>query len=211
MMKLLKYKASGFTLVEMMTIILISSVSFLGMFYIYGDVSKKLEGDLARSEVKTYCNYALNEMANYIKMADDISFNIYDQNIQLITDGNYYGRNSFSLSSDDGILKNGDPIHNSTTRDPNNPTRFVRNHVIRYTSIEKNQFTRYKIRDWDIYSKPNVDGTTTNENSDVRKATLIVEMVVDIIMGWDEDIIIETLSFKKETFSPTAFIKYRNS
>ena len=203
-MKNQKYFYNGFTLVEMISIILISSISFLGMFYIFADISKKLDNDLIRSEIKTYCNYTLNEMSKYIKMADDISFNTYDQNIQLITDGNLYGRNSFSLSRDNGILLNGEAIHESKRTDIDNNT--IKNHVIRYTSVEKNGFIRYNIENWDIYTKPNTDGTTTNENSNVRESTIIVEISVNLVMGWDDEKIIEKLNFKKETFSPTYFI-----
>ena len=42
-----RYYINGFTLVEMMSIILISSISFLGMFYIYTDVSNKFENDFS--------------------------------------------------------------------------------------------------------------------------------------------------------------------
>ncbi|MAJ44818.1 MAG: hypothetical protein CMF96_08785 [Candidatus Marinimicrobia bacterium] len=204
MMKNQKYFYNGFTLVEMISIILISSISFLGMFYIFADISKKLDNDLIRSEIKTYCNYSLDEMSKYIKMADDISFNTYDQNIQLITDGNLYGRNSFSLSRDNGILINGEAIHESKSTDINNNP--IKNHVIRYTSVEKSGFIRYNIQNWDIYTKPNTDGTTTNENSNVRESTIIIEISVNLVMGWDDEKIIEKLNFKKETFSPTYFI-----
>ena len=190
----------------MISIILISSVSFLGMFYIFADISKKLDNDLVRSEIKTYCNYTLDEMSKYIKMADDISFNTYDQNIQLITDGNLFGRNSFSLSRDNGILMNGEAIYESKSIDINNNSNTIKNHVIRYTSTEKNGFIRYNIENWDIYTKPNTDGTTTNENSNVRESTIIVEIFVNLIMGWDDEKIIEKLNFKKETFSPTNYI-----
>ncbi len=206
-----KYYINGFTLVEMMSIILISSISFLGMFYIYTDVSNKFENDLVRSEVKTYCNYTLDEMSKYIKMAEDISFNIYDQNIQLITDGNLFGRNSFSLSNEEGILINGNPIHDTDSKINTNGNNSLNNHVVKYNSTEENGFIRYIIDDWDIYTKPNVDGTTTNENSDLRESTIIVEISVNLIMGWDEERIIENMTFKKETFSPTNYIQSRST
>ena len=206
-----KYYINGFTLVEMMSIILISSISFLGMFYIYTDVSNKFENDLVRSEVKTYCNYTLDEMSKYIKMAEDISFNIYDQNIQLITDGNLFGRNSFSLSNEEGILINGNPIHDTDSKINTNGNNSLNNHVVKYNSTEENGFIRYIIDDWDIYTKPNIDGTTTNENSDLRESTIIVEISVNLIMGWDEERIIENMTFKKETFSPTNYIQSRNT
>ena len=144
-------------------------------------------------------------------MAEDISFNTYDQNVQLITDGNLFGRNSFSLSNEEGILINGNPIHDTESKININGNNSLNNHVVKYNSKEENGFIRYIIDDWDIYTKPNIDGTTTNENSDLRESTIIVEISVNLIMGWDEERIIENMTFKKETFSPTKYIQSRNT
>ena len=91
----------AFTLVETVTALIISGAVFVGVFSIFAILNNKFEEELVRGELVTYCNYALDDMAQSIRLADQVDIN----NDEIITRINSKIVHTYALSQEEGILK----------------------------------------------------------------------------------------------------------
>ena len=120
----------AFTLVETVTALIVSGAVFIGVFSIFAILNNKFEAELVRGELVAYCNYALDDVAQSIRLADEIIFRSYNNNDMITTYVNEIPQNTYALSEEEGILKNGIPIHEGVQYNPDNTEAGISRHKI---------------------------------------------------------------------------------
>ena len=203
-----KKHIQAFTLVETVTALTVSAAVFLGILSIFTLLNNKFEAELVRGELVAYCNYALDDVAQSIRLADRITFSSYNNNPVIITSVNDITQNTYALSNDEGILKNGIPIHEEMKLDLENTTAGVSMHKIFYRPERENGFIKYLLETWRIYplSENNDNTIYTSESGLVLESSYVIELHTKLIMGWDEYKPIKNLQFKRIAFSPGIYI-----
>jgi len=198
----------AFTLVETVTALIVSGAIFVGVFSIFAILNDKFEAELVRGELEAYCNYALDDVAQSIRLADQIIFRSYNNNDMITTYVNEIPQNTYAISEEEGILKNGIPIHDEVQYNPNNTDTGISKHKIFYTPQNKNGFLKYMLDEWKIYplSENNDNTIYTAGNPLVLKYSFVIELHAKLIMGWDEENPIKKLEFKRIAFSAGAYI-----
>ena len=199
----------AFTLVETVTSLMVSAAVFMGVFSIFAVLNNKFEAELVRGELTAYCNYALDDVAQSIRLADEIIFRSYNNNDMITTYVNEIPQNTYALSEDEGILKNGIPIHEDVQKDDSITSPEITKHKIFYTPEKKNGFLKYSLDEWKIYPlSDNNDNTIyTAEKPLVLETSFVIELHTKLIMGWDEEDPLKKLEFKRIAFSPGSYIK----
>ena len=109
----------AFTLVETVTALFVSGAVFIGIFSLFAILDKKFEAELVRGELVAYCNYALDDVAQSIRLADQIIFRSYNNNDMITTYVNEIPQHTKAISEEDGILKNGIPIEHEIINEIN--------------------------------------------------------------------------------------------
>ena len=198
----------AFTLVEAVTALIVSGAIFVGVFSIFAILNDKFEAELVRGELEAYCNYALDDVAQSIRLADQIIFRSYNNNPMIITSVNETTQHTYAFSEEGGILKNGIPIHDEVQYNPNNTDAGISKHKIFYTPQKKNGFLKYMLDEWKIYplSENNDNTIYTAGNPLVLESSFVIELHTKLIMGWDEENPIKKLEFKRIAFSPGSYI-----
>jgi len=198
----------AFTLVETVTALIVSGAVFMGVFSIFAILNNKFEAELVRGELVAYCNYALDDVAQSIRLADEIIFRSYNNNDMITTYVNDIPQHTYAISEEEGILKNGIPIHEEVQYNPNNTDAGISRHKIFYNSQNKNGFLKYMLDEWKIYplSENNDNTIYTAGNPLVLKSSFVIELHTKLIMGWDEENPIKKLEFKRIAFSAGAYI-----
>ena len=198
----------AFTLVETVTALIVSGAVFMGVFSIFAILNNKFEAELVRGELVAYCNYALDDVAQSIRLADEIIFRSYNNNDMITTYVNDIPQHTYAISEEEGILKNGIPIHEEVQYNPNNTDAGISRHKIFYNSQNKNGFLKYMLDEWKIYplSENNDNTIYTAGNPLVLESSFVIELHTKLIMGWDEENPIKKLEFKRIAFSEGAYI-----
>ena len=198
----------AFTLVETVTALIVSGAIFVGVFSIFAILNDKFEAELVRGELVAYCNYALDDVAQSIRLADEIIFRSYNNNDMIITYVNEIPQHTYALSEEEGILKNGIPIHEEVQYNANSTDAGISKHKIFYTPQKKNGFLKYMLDEWKIYplSENNDNTIYTAGNPLVLGSSFVIELHTKLIMGWDEEYPIKKLEFKRIAFSAGAYI-----
>jgi len=197
----------AFTLVETVTALIVSGAIFAGVFSIFAILNDKFEEELVRGELVAYCNYALDDVAQSIRLADEIN----TDNNTITTLINDITQHKYTFS-EEGIFKNGIPLHEEVQYNANNTDAGISRHKIFYNPQKKNGFLKYKLDDWEIdplsgnnantiYTAPGVKGTEMIESS------FVIKLHTKLIMGRDEeDPANEELEFMRIAFSAGAYI-----
>jgi len=198
----------AFTLVETVTALIVSGAVFIGVFSIFAILNNKFEAELVRGELVTYCNYALDDVAQSIRLADEIIFRSYNNNDMITTYVNEIPQHTYAISEEEGILKNGIPIHEEVQYNANSTDAGISKHKIFYTPQKKNGFLKYMLDEWKIYplSENNDNTIYTAGNPLVLESSFVIELHTKLIMGWDEENPIKKLEFKRIAFSPGSYI-----
>ena len=198
----------AFTLVETVTALIVSGAIFVGVFSIFAILNDKFEAELVRGELVAYCNYALDDVAQSIRLADEIIFRSYNNNDMITTYVNDIPQHTYAISEEEGILKNGIPIHEEVQYNPNNTDAGISRHKIFYNPQNKNGFLKYILDEWKIYplSENNDNTIYTAGNPLVLEYSFVIELHTKLIMGWDEENPIKKLEFKRIAFSAGAYI-----
>ena len=198
----------AFTLVETVTALIVSGAIFVGVFSIFAILNDKFEAELVRGELVAYCNYALDDVAQSIRLADEIIFRSYNNNDMITTYVNEIPQNTYAISEEEGILKNGIPIHEEVQYNANSTDAGISKHKIFYTPQKKNGFLKYMLDEWKIYplSENNDNTIYTAGNPLVLESSFVIELHTKLIMGWDEENPIKKLEFKRIAFSAGAYI-----
>ena len=198
----------AFTLVETVTALIVSGAIFVGVFSIFAILNNKFEAELVRGELVTYCNYALDDVAQSIRLADEIIFRSYNNNDMITTYVNEIPQHTYAISEEEGILKNGIPIHEEVQYNANSTDAGISKHKIFYTPQKKNGFLKYMLDEWKIYplSENNDNTIYTAGNPLVLESSFVIELHTKLIMGWDEENPIKKLEFKRIAFSPGSYI-----
>lgn len=198
----------AFTLVETVTALLVSGAVFVGVFSIFAILNNKFEAELVRGELVAYCNYALDDVAQSIRLADEIIFRSYNNNDMITTYVNEIPQHTYALSEDEGILKNGIPLHEEVQYNSNITDAGIAKHKIFYTPEKKNGFLKYMLDEWKIYplSENNDNTIYTTGNPMVLESSFVIELHTKLIMGWDEEKPIKKLEFKRIAFSAGSYI-----
>ena len=210
----------AFTLVETVTALIVSGIIFVGVFSIFAILNNKFEEELVRRELVAYCNYALDDMARSIRVADGIEIvdGGYIDNITTKSKGKT--QDIYTLSEDEGILKNITdtddmfPIHNEIESN-------IAKHKIIYIPKKKNGFLKYKLDKFQIYAldNPPIDAILLNKIDNIyittktllHKSSFAIELHAKLIMGRDEeDSANEELDFKRIAFSAGAYLNPPN-
>ena len=100
-----KKHIQAFTLVETVTALIVSGAIFVGVFSIFSILNNKFEAELVRGELVTYCNYALDDMAQSIRLADQVDID----NDEIITRINSKIVHTYALSQEKGIKQDVNP------------------------------------------------------------------------------------------------------
>ena len=198
----------AFTLVETVTALIVSGAVFIGVFSIFAILNDKFEAELVRGELVAYCNYALDDVAQSIRLADEIIFRSYNNNDMIITYVNDILQHTYALSEEEGILKNGIPIHEEVQNNDDNAGPGIAKHKLFYLPKKKNGFIKYMLDEWKIYqlSENNDNTIYTTGNPLVLESSFVIELNTKLVMGWDEEDPIKKLDFKRIAFSAGAYI-----
>ena len=198
----------AFTLVETVTALIVSGAVFIGVFSIFAILNNKFEADLVRGELVAYCNYALDDVAQSIRLADEIIFRSYNNNDMITTYVNEIPQHTYAISEEEGILKNGIPIHEEVQYSANSTDKGISMHKIFYTPQNKKGFLKYMLDEWKIYplSENNDNTIYTARNPLVLQSSFVIELQTKLIMGWDEKDPIKYLTFKRIAFSAGTYI-----
>ena len=197
----------AFTLVETVTALFVSGAGFIGVFSIFAILDKKFEAELVRGELVAYCNYALDDVAQSIRLADQIIFRSYNNNDMITTYVNEIPQHTYAISEEDGILKNGIPIHEEVQYNAKTNADISR-HKIFYNPQNKNGFLKYMLDEWKVYplSENNDNTIYTAGNPLVLESSFVIELHTKLIMGWDEEDPIKKLEYKRIAFSAGTYI-----
>ena len=200
----------AFTLVETVTALIISGAVFVGVFSIFAILNNKFEEELVRGELVTYCNYALDDMAQSIRLADQV----YKDNDKIVTRVNRKILHTYAFSQEEGILKDGIPIHEEIQNNPNNTDEGTTKHKLFYISKKKNGFIKYILEKWYIETLSDFDNNVLKNNSlydpangIIKGSSIIIKLHAKLIMGWDEKDYIKKIDFERFAFSPGIYLK----
>ena len=193
----------AFTLVETVIALFVSGAVFIGVFSIFSILNNKFEAELVRGELVAYCNYALDDVAQSIRLADEIN----TDNNTITTLINDITQHKYTFS-EEGIFKNGIPIHEEVQYNANSTDAGISRHKIFYNPQNKNGFLKYILDEWKIYplSENNDNTIYTAGNPVVLESSFVIELHTKLIMGWDEENPIKKLEFKRIAFSAGAYI-----
>ena len=198
----------AFTLVETVTALIVSGAVFVGVFEIFSILNNKFEAELVRGELVTYCNYALDDISQSIRLADAVFYN----NGEIETWVNEDPMHTYTISKEEGIIKDGIPIHEEMQNNPNNSGGSQKKHKLYFIPKKKNGFIKYILDGWSFYSLENhnnnlyysADGNN-NIDGTLKKSSFVIKMPARVIMGWDETCEppkCEKLDFERFMFSP---------
>ena len=207
----------AFTLVETVTALIVSGAIFVGVFSIFSILNDKFEAELVRSELMAYCNYALDDIAQSIRLADNIVCE--SQMIKTFVEGKIFPQQTYTYSEEEGIIKNGIPIHKEVENNSNNTEAGTSKHKLFYIPKNENGFIKYRlvmnepslvhlcqplsrlemIETYNIYTK--------DADPLLKSSSFLIKLRAMLIMGWDEgDPSNKVLDFKRIAFSPGKWI-----
>ena len=119
-MKNIKNITSGFTLIEMVTTLIIASSLFLGMMNITAHITKNIERDALYEDIKHYSTHILDLISTDIKDADSINIRSLFGNWQIdifnksIEDNNVvWNSDTYRENNQYGMTYNDQPILSS--------------------------------------------------------------------------------------------------
>ena len=200
----------AFTLVETVTALIVSGAIFVGVFSIFAILNNKFEAELVRGELVTYCNYALDDMVQSIRLADQV----YKDNDKIVTRVNRKILHTYAFSQEEGILKDGIPIHEEIQNNPNNTDGGTTKHKLFYISKKKNGFIKYILEKWYIETLSDFDNNVLKNNSlydpangIIKGSSIIIKLHAKLIMGWDEKDYIKKIDFERFAFSPGIYLE----
>ena len=200
----------AFTLVETVTALIVSGAIFVGVFSIFSILNNKFEAELVRGELVTYCNYALDDMVKSIRLADQV----YKNNDMIVTKVNRKILHTYAFSQEEGILKDGIPIHEEIQNNPNNTDEGTTKHKLFYISKKKNGFIKYILEKWYIDTLSDFDNNVLKNNSlynsangKLKLSSFVIKLHAKLIMGWDEEVYIKRLDFERFVFSPGIYLE----
>ena len=200
----------AFTLVETVTALIVSGAIFVGVFSIFSILNNKFEAELVRGELVTYCNYALDDMVQSIRLADQV----YKDNDKIVTRVNRKILHTYAFSQEEGILKDGIPIHEEIQNNPNNTDEGTTKHKLSYISKKKNGFIKYILEKWYIDTLSDFDNNVLKNNSlydpangKLKLSSFVIKLHAKLIMGWDEEVYIKRLDFERFVFSPGIYLE----
>ena len=203
-----KKHIQAFTLIETVTALFVSGAIFIGTFSLFSILNNKFEADMIRGELTAYCNYALDDVAQSIRLADEVVFRSYNNNAMITTYVNEIPQNTYALDQDEGILKNGIPIHEELEYNANNTDAGISRHKIFYTPQKKSGFLKYILDEWKIYplSENNDNTIYTASNPLVLESSFVIVLHTKLIMGWNEESPIKEIEYKRIAFSAGTYI-----
>ena len=200
----------AFTLVETVTALIVSGAIFVGVFSIFSILNNKFEAELVRGELVTYCNYALDDMVKSIRLADQV----YKNNDEIVTRVNRKILHTYAFSQEEGILKDGIPIHEEVQYNLNNTDAGISRHKIFYIPQKKNGFIKYILEKWYIETLSDFDNNVLKNNSlydpangIIKGSSIVIKLHAKLIMGWDEKVYIKKIDFERLAFSPGIYLE----
>ena len=111
---------SGFTLIEMVTTLIIASSLFIGMMNVTAHITKNIERDALYEDVKHYSTHVMDLIASDIKDADSInirslfgSWQIDICNKQIINNAIVWNTDVYRENNEYGMTYNDQPIQSS--------------------------------------------------------------------------------------------------
>ena len=196
----------AFTLVETVTALIVSGAIFVGVFSIFAILNNKFEEELVRGELVTYCNYALDDMAQSIRLDDQV----YKDNDKIVTRVNRKILHTYAFSQEEGILKDGIPIHEEVQNNQNNTGGGTTKHKLFYISKKKNGFIKYILEKWYIETLSEINDNLLYDTRDgkLKLSSFVIKLHAKLIMGRDEeDPANKELDFERIAFSPGIYLK----
>ena len=200
----------AFTLVETVTALIVSGAIFVGVFSIFSILNNKFEAELVRGELVTYCNYALDDMVKSIRLADQV----YKNNDMIVTRVNRKILHTYAFSQEEGILKDGIPLHEEIQNNPDNTDGGTAKHKLFYISKKENGFIKYILEKWYIDTLSDFDNNVLKNNSlydpangKLKLSSFVIKLHAKLIMGWDEEVYIKRLDFERFVFSPGIYLE----
>ncbi|MDB3868521.1 hypothetical protein N9263_00500 [Candidatus Marinimicrobia bacterium] len=109
-MKIYKRLQEGFTGIDVLLSVVFSSFIFLGMSYVFIDITEKLRVEEIRSDVLKYGNTILNSIESDMVQATRVDYEEF-QSYSKIKCTKDDGLTVYSIDPANGILKNGIPLN----------------------------------------------------------------------------------------------------
>ncbi len=182
-----KQSQLGFTLVELLATVLISTTALSGMIYVYSEINNHFTHEFIRSDVKSYCDRVLDDMTYNIRASRRITYSMFGNHQKVIVELGRNDRVTYTISENEGVLKNGRPIDYFRTRDERG---------LKICRIS--DFSCKTPTDWPSYS-----------DSKVKNATYNVKFTVDLIDKFQNGKVLERITSEREIFAPSIFVKQR--
>lgn len=179
---------SGFALVEVVFAMVITGAVSLSMLYIFSEANHYLIKENTRAEVINYCNEILDEIVDSLRVCDDYQRGQYAGFQQLVINTMDDEDNTIStvykFDQRYGFLRNSNPIKH-------------------YFNKDEQRQEQFKLVNWGC----RVPSADPGEDEKIRLAKNYCFMDVEVMDDVDDNKVVETLSFKREVFSSTLFIK----
>lgn len=183
-----KISSLGFALVEVMLSMVITGAISLGMFYIFTEANHHLIKENTRTEMINYCNDILDEIVDSLRVCDDYQRGQYggfqQLAIQTLDSENEPISTIYKFDSRNGFLKNSLPMKH-------------------YFATDKQRQKQYRLVNWGC----RIPSADPGEDEKIRLAKNYCYMNVEVMDEVDDSKVIETLSFEREVFSSSIFIK----
>ena len=111
---------AGFTLIEMVTTLIIASSIFIGMMNVTAHISKNIERDALYEDVKHYSTHVMDRISSDIKDADSVnirslfgSWQIDICNKKIVNNAIVWDTDVYRENNDYGMTYNDQPINSS--------------------------------------------------------------------------------------------------
>ena len=150
-------------------------------------------------------------MAQSIRLADRVG----STNDEITTYVNKIKQHTYSLSKEEGILKDGIPIHEEIQNNPNNTDEGTTKHKLFYISKKKNGFIKYILEKWYVETLSDCDSNELKNNllydpanGIIKGSSIIIKLHAKLIMGWDEKDYIKKIDFERFVFSPGIYLEH---
>ena len=187
--KISKRFQDGFTGVDVLLSLVLSSFIFLGMSYIFIDVTEKLRVEEIRSDVLKYGNTILNSIEKDMVQATKVDYEEFQSysKIKCTKDGVL---TVYSIDPVNGILKNGLPFH------------VIAGSAIRFDNINSAGQLLYEIFKFEC--KP-VGINSDNTNERYGSSIFDVKMFVDVYNTHNE--LIDEVFFNRRIYAVNNYLK----
>jgi len=177
----------GFTLVETVTVVIISGIVMLGMFKVSSDISGYFGKESYYEDINHYGNTALDKIVIQLKKAEEIQLSAANGYRMIrLRDGNN-NQDHFHASRYDGILQNGVPL-------------------MKYRSFKEGSVNYELSYFWCDPIPQTIQDPHKPSYSKLRESIFLIELHIDAVIVKDGQRIVKPFMFNREVFAPRHYL-----